>query len=406
MKCKGCGAEVVAGAKFCSVCGQKVESGIDNDNFTEKKMERNKEKEKHNNDEKYSAGEMMDKIAHFITGGLSILAAIMFIGAWLGKFDHDPMPFLIFMGVVAVGSWLQDKLPKFPEIFFAVLEIAALLICFQISDRAGAVLAVKEGAPDQYPTITYEMAFGDYFEHPTWEVHGKDEDGNEVVRFTGTCSYLGNDVIAEIRFKVYKDQERFVVSAVKINDEDMGALGNVIVMDVFEEYQDYRAGKEAKADAADAERGSVAEEVEVLSNMEETLPAPEEEKLDDVSSGEYDVSYTKDVSIYGSYRYDNGVDAVVEGSVGICTGTEERYLSLAALYYDSNHYTADIYGVLQQISIDTFLVTDEITGMVELEVTFVEQGMEVKIITTESEEYRVLEGYYQMTEALDFSEVG
>ena len=54
---------------------------------------------------------------------------------------------------------------------------------------------------------------------------------------------------------------------------------------------------------------------------------------------------------------------------------------------------------------NTYSVKDEITGMVELEVTFVDGGMEVKVTATESDEYKVLEGYYDMTYQLDFSEV-
>ena len=46
-----------------------------------------------------------------------------------------------------------------------------------------------------------------------------------------------------------------------------------------------------------------------------------------------------------------------------------------------------------------------ITGTVELEVTFVDGGMDIKVTATESDEYKVLEGYYDMTYQLDFSEV-
>ena len=102
----------------------------------------------------------------------------------------------------------------------------------------GAVLSVKEGSPNQYPNITYEQAFEDYFANPTWEAYGQDEDGNEVVKFTGTCTYLGSDAVAEVKFKIYEEQGRFVISSVKLNGEDMDLSGNVMIMDVFEEYQD------------------------------------------------------------------------------------------------------------------------------------------------------------------------
>ena len=113
-----------------------------------------------------------------------------------------------------------------------------------------------------------------------------------------------------------------------------------------------------------------------------------------------------DISIYGTYSYDNGVDAVVEGEVSIATDTEENCIYLAALFYDSNHYSAEVYGTMQMISENTFSVKDEITGAVELEVTFVDGGMDVKVTATESDEYKVLEGHYDMTSQLDFNEVG
>lgn len=111
---------------------------------------------------------------------------------------------------------------------------------------------------------------------------------------------------------------------------------------------------------------------------------------------DYSEEASSTVEKYGLYTYDNGVDAVVEGDVGIYTDTEENYIYLAALYYGSNHYSAEIQGTLQQISENTFSVKDEITGTVELEVTFVDDGMDVKVTATESDEYKVLEGHYDM----------
>lgn len=130
----------------------------------------------------------------------------------------------------------------------------------------------------------------------------------------------------------------------------------------------------------------------------------------DLSGAIVMIQYTKsdmdDISIYGTYSYDNGVDAVVEGEVSIATDTEENCIYLAALFYDSNHYSAEVYGTMQMISESTFSVKDEITGAVELEVAFMDGSMDVKVTATESGEYKVLEGHYDMTSQLDFNEVG
>ena len=127
---------------------------------------------------------------------------------------------------------------------------------------------------------------------------------------------------------------------------------------------------------------------------------------DDESTEISDVDTNSGTVVYGSYSCDNGVDAVIDGEVGIYTDTEEDYISLAALYYDSNHYTAEVQGTLELVSENTYFVKDVITGTVELEVTFVDGGMDVKVTATESDEYKVLEGHYDMTSQLDFKEVG
>lgn len=237
MKCKSCGAEIVDDAKFCNHCGTKVEESQNVKNEgVEETIKSN------DNGEKYSTKEMIDKIANFITYGLSAVSIIMIIGALFGFFDKNPIPFIVFVGVIFVAERLEEKLPKVPTIFFAAFEIIALVICFNIGNNVGSVLAVKEGSPNQYPNITYEQAFEDYFANPKWESCGKDEDGNEVVMFTGICEYLGSDAIAEIKFTVYQEQESFVVSSVKLNGEDMDFLGNVLIMNVFEEYQSVKYG--------------------------------------------------------------------------------------------------------------------------------------------------------------------
>ena len=231
-KCKACGTEMAFDAKFCTICGEKVGQSQNTSNASEVRKT-----SVECGDEKYSGKEMVDKIARFITGGLSIISSIMAIGALFGVFDNNPIPFFVLVGVVLFVNWLGEKLPKIPTLFFAIFEIVALIICFNISNDVSAVLSVKGGSPNQYPNITYEQAFDGYFTNSTWEACKKNEEGNEIVKFTGTCTYLGVDAVAEIKFEIYEEQDCFVVSSVKINGEDVGLLGNVLIMDVFEEYQ-------------------------------------------------------------------------------------------------------------------------------------------------------------------------
>lgn len=232
MYCANCGTKLEDGDLFCSECGSPV------GNQTAKARE-NKTKigENENNTEKYSGGEMLEKIGDFIKYGLAIIAVIMLIGAVMGAFDKNPLPFMVFIGVLFVFGWLEDKMPRVPSIVIAVMEIIALIVCFNIANDVSSVVSVKSGSPNDYPNVTYERAFEDYFSNATWKSMGEDEDGNAVVKFTGNCLYLDSEALAEIKFTVYEDQGQFVVSSVKINGNDLGLLGNALILDVFEEYE-------------------------------------------------------------------------------------------------------------------------------------------------------------------------
>lgn len=110
--------------------------------------------------------------------------------------------------------------------------------------------------------------------------------------------------------------------------------------------------------------------------------------------------------VYGSYYYDNGVDAIVEGDVGVYTDTGEDYLYLSALYYDSNHYYPEAGGILWKNEDGTYRVVNDVGDAVEFQITFTAGGMEVEIIDSETDEYDVLEGFYNLTSELNFDEVG
>lgn len=242
MYCDKCGAEIADGMKFCSSCGAKVgaeQASVESEKSvageqpvirpltSEAEMNGNAEKEKG----------ALEKVGKLVTKTLSVISVIMLIGAFFGVFDKDPIPFLIFIGVILVANKLEEKFPKMPAIALAAFEVIALVVCFNIAGNAGAVAAVKTGKPTAYPTISYERAFSDYFSSPTWKSAGKDEDGNEVVKFVGNCQYLGSEAVAEIKFTVYEEQGSFVASSVKLNGQDMGLLGNALILDVFEEYE-------------------------------------------------------------------------------------------------------------------------------------------------------------------------
>ena len=138
MKCKACGTEIANDAKFCNFCGTKVE---ETKNVNDENVEANAVSK--DNEEKYSTKEMIDKIANLVTYGLSAVSIVMIIGALLGFFDKNPIPFIIFVGIVMLVDKLDEKMPKVPTIFWAVFEIVALVVSFSISSNASVVVSVK-----------------------------------------------------------------------------------------------------------------------------------------------------------------------------------------------------------------------------------------------------------------------
>lgn len=380
MKCKACGTEIANDAKFCNFCGEKVEESkkVNSGGIEESVSLKD-------NEEKYSGKEMMDKIAKLITGGLSAISLIMIIGALFGIFDKNPIPFIIFVGIVMLVDKLDEKMPKVPTIFWAVFEIVALVVCFSISSNASVVVSVKEGSPNQYPNITYEQAFEDYFSDPTWESCGKDEDGNEVVMFTGTCEYMESDAIAEIKFTVYKEQESFVVSSVKLNGEDMGMLGNVLVMDAFEEYLIATGGSNGSG---------TFNEPYLEENVSEMPPADESVSLEEITlrSGTYRNENSQFVFTISEPYYDEKNTICVNVYAGI-EGDEYRHERVGVVYepwkeiwtgYGNFEYDGEK-GLItgQGLSSLIYYFDDEELDYLEVEYTYYLDEFEEKVVEGE-----------------------
>lgn len=235
MKCIKCGSEISEGSKFCPICGNPMESM--QQSITQEIVS------KENGIKKSKARKTLDIIGNIISGVLGLITAIVGIGALTGAFDKKPILCIILFAIIGLFTWLGNRFSKVPMLVFDGIELVLLIIVLSISNNAGIVASVKGGSPDGYPGVTYEEAFEDYFSNPTWKNLGKNEDGNYVVKFTGNCLYMDQTAIAEIKFTIYKDQERFVVSSVKINDQDMGIFGNALVIDVFEEYNESPSSK-------------------------------------------------------------------------------------------------------------------------------------------------------------------
>ena len=100
------------------------------------------------------------------------------------------------------------------------------------------VLAIKNGYHQDNPNITYGDAFEDFFAYPTWK-YFKAESGEEVVEFSGRCTYRDVEVKAILQFILNEDKETFTVGALSFNDipQDQFTVYSLLST-VFNEYAD------------------------------------------------------------------------------------------------------------------------------------------------------------------------
>ena len=70
------------------------------------------------------------------------------------------------------------------------------------------VKAVKQGSPKAYPNIKYGDAFGEFFDEANWR-YFKAKKGQDIVEFTGYCTYKESRVKARLQFVVDMDNGSF-----------------------------------------------------------------------------------------------------------------------------------------------------------------------------------------------------
>lgn len=85
------------------------------------------------------------------------------------------------------------------------------------------VLMVKNGHPEIYPDSKYGESFDNFFGSPTW-VYFKSEDGQDVVEFTGDCTYQEVKVKARIQFILDVHARTFTAGALSFNDVPQNQL--------------------------------------------------------------------------------------------------------------------------------------------------------------------------------------
>ncbi len=97
------------------------------------------------------------------------------------------------------------------------------IVANQVDSDNEYVLMVKHGYRSDNPNLTYEQAFENFFGTPRWK-YFKSTEGQDVVEFTGDCTYDGNAVKARIQFIVHKDEGTFEIYTLAFNEIPQNTL--------------------------------------------------------------------------------------------------------------------------------------------------------------------------------------
>jgi hypothetical protein len=99
----------------------------------------------------------------------------------------------------------------------------------------GNVTMVKAGHMQSYPNIAIGDAFAQFFATPKWTSF-KSTEGDDVVEFTGYCTYDGVEVKAKIQFIVFSDQT-FEIGHLSFNDITQTELMKIgLINKIYESY--------------------------------------------------------------------------------------------------------------------------------------------------------------------------
>lgn len=121
----------------------------------------------------------------------------------------------------------------------SVLENAGKELEDTIENAASAdnkyVLMVRGGYRENNPDLTYEKAFSAFFDAPRWKYFESDE-GEDIVEFTGDCTYQEAAVKARIQFKVDEENGTFEAVYLAFNEVPQDALTlNALIEKTFTE---------------------------------------------------------------------------------------------------------------------------------------------------------------------------
>lgn len=199
MKCSKCGNEVKGDAKFCNVCGQKLDTqnNIDNGQNSQPQVDLNKDegnkKESITKEGQVKPPKKKNRTLIAVIG----VVAVVLVAVFIASMGSD-------------GSVYESE------------EVTRV--------KNGHFLNYSED--DGYTDIG--TAFENYFSDTSWESFTS-EEGMEIVEFNGICMYYDEETNCSIQFEL-DDDGGFDIYAMEFNDVPQNRIMiNAVVKDAMDE---------------------------------------------------------------------------------------------------------------------------------------------------------------------------
>ncbi len=441
MFCEHCGAQLEEGAVFCQNCGAKVEAE-ETQTLKQAVPSPGKQVSKRKKTGVWKwilavAGIVVVALADFLLlGGEEDYISLVQNG-YMGEYTDATVQEILETYFKTDGmtvEWTGTELDGDPCVGFHAYPEGENLndgttILFRICGRK--VFQVADMGGNGYDDLeATDIAYWLNFYYMNWYVisqAGADSTGearlpvlqelvqNKLDKVSGTAVLYGASAdYSGDRSELYKvagDSALIDLSAAEL----INAHTNNMLTDSLAELETDSAVDDSGSETAVEEYPAAEETMETAGTEEDATvmeknPVVEETGTEintdgeEASGAEDDV---EDVSIYGAYFADNGVDATLYAEVGVYSDSGSDYISLAALSY-GDRYLAEFTGILYNVEGNVYRSMDD-SGLAVIRVEFFKDGMQVTLEQIETEDYydfRYLEGYYQKPEELNFDEVG
>ena len=352
MYCSHCGKQVDEKAKFCGSCGKSIE--IKNTAPVNQNVPSNTNQNVPNYPNQQEMFTNNPEISEILS---------------IGQPPRKKSIVGRIMGIIAV-----------------IAVVTVVIIALSGSSKNKYVDFVKSGHPNLYPNTNYGEAFGAFFSNPKWK-YFKSDNGQDVVEFSGGCSYQGAEVTATLQFILDYEDGTFETGAFDMNGvPQIQLVTNAIISKVFEEY-----GTDMDYDALDSITVEGTEETQAT---EETIERDietenSEESVDETHShlAGFDYEYWKDFYTREKGPYAGiSIEIVDESGINFAFGIGS---SGYAAMVDLRDCEAEWYGDGRAVAVYNY------DGNYQLEICFMDDGTLSLIEVGDSPFDMSLEGTYR-----------